>query len=117
MSLVQEVIEDKLALFNRQLLETTLEAFAFLAGGLGVDPHRRDFRRDLLPTVRFPNDVARDAVEVTRGFAVVILTDVRQAGYDAIDGFVGEIFSVAETLGNEDAEEAGADGFILGSAG
>lgn len=115
-SFVQKIIENELAFFRRQLLETTLEAFAFLAGGLGVDPHRRDFRRDLLPTVRFPNDIAPDAVEVTAGFAVVSLTNVGQAGYYAVDGLVCEIFSVAEAFRYEHAEEAGANGFILGGA-
>ena len=63
-----------------------------------------------------PLAAAEAALRADGGAVVSCLADVGQPGYDAVDGFIGEIFSVVEAPGNKDPEEPGPDRFIFRGA-
>lgn len=115
-SFVRVVVQNQISLPDRQALQTMVEAVelvAFIRFKIHADIN--ELARKLFPPVVLANDVSRDTVKIVCGLTDETILDVRQSLCDAINGFVGKIFSIVEAFGNKYSDQARVNGLVLSS--
>ena len=114
LSLVQVVVENKIALGVGQMIETVTKAVMLLGCVEGrIDSYVDVSSGDLFPSRALADYVPRDAVKVTRRFASVPFFNFGQAKYDAIDRFIRKIFCIVQAFGDKNPHKSGVDGFVF----
>ena len=69
-------------------------------------------RQNLFTTSIFEDDVSRNAMKVADRIADVGLFKFRQSLYHSIDRFIGIVFRITQTFGDEDAYQAGTNHLV-----
>jgi len=114
MSFIQVIVENQVTLTGWQTGEAVSEAVV-LSGRARVrfDSPVDEAFSNFLASTAFTNDVPGNPVKVARRLSAIVRLDIGQTHHDAVDRFVGKIFSIAEALRYEYPHQTRADRLVL----